>query len=174
MAEEKRPEGLPPRPPHFAACSAEEEPGKVAKSQGEFPWQVVDSNDPAHPWVTWPALGLNVKESFGRIEWKEMADQQHMFTGIAKLWPGGHEPEHVHDTPMCYYIVEGTPEVTLNGVRNKCRAGQVVTIPGRCPHMIDNPEDASICTWFWCYVHPTAKVNKHHLNWEWREEVVDE
>ena len=35
-----------------------------------------------------------------------MADQEHMFTGVVKLWPGSVEAEHIHDTPMAYYIIE--------------------------------------------------------------------
>jgi len=173
MAEGQRPEGLPVPPPHYGPSTDHEDPEKVAASQKQFPWKIADWNDPANPWVTWPALGLNVKEEFGRIEWKELADQEHMFTGVAKLWPGGYEPEHIHDTPMAYYIIEGNPVVILNGVRTQTRAGQCVSIPGRCPHAIDNPKDAPIATWIWCYVHPTVKVNKHHLNWEWKEEVEE-
>jgi len=173
MAQKERTPGLPPRPPHFAPCTADVDPEVVKKSQEEFPWQVVDWNDENWKWVSWPALGLKVKESFGTIMWKEMADQEHMFTGVAKLLPGGYEPEHIHDPPMVYYILEGTPTVILNGVPNKTRPGQCITIPGHCPHAIDNPKDAETCVWIWCYTPPTTTVNKHHLNWVWREEVED-
>jgi len=172
MAEKKRTEGLPPPPPHFAACTADVDPEEVAKSQKEFPWRVTDWNDD-RKWVDWPALGLNVKESFGTILWKEMADQEHMFTGVAKLLPGAIEPCHIHDPPMVYYILEGTPIVELNGIPNKTRPGQCVTIPGLCPHRIVNPEDAPTALWIWCYTPPTTTVNKHHLNWAWKEEVEE-
>ena len=42
-----------------------------------------------------------------------MADQEHMFTGVAKLLPGGYEPEHIHDPPMVYYILEVRKVVQL-------------------------------------------------------------
>jgi len=172
MAEKERTPGLPPPPPHFAACTADVDPEVVTNSQKEFPWRVVDWNDD-RDWVSWPALGLNVKKSFGTCEWKDMTDQEHMFTGVVKLLPGGYEPEHIHDPPMVYYILEGTPTVILNGVPNKTRPGQCVTIPGRCPHAVDNPKDCPTAFWIWCYTPPNAKVNKHDLNWVWREEVEE-
>ena len=50
-----------------------------------------------------------------------MADQEHMFTGVAKLWPGGYEPEHIHDTPMAYYIIEVKNKFDSNNdASNEC------------------------------------------------------
>jgi len=174
MAEDngKRPEGLPPTPPHYAPCTAGVKPDDVARSQAEFPWRVVDWNDD-RKWGSWEQLGLKVKPEMGSMEWKEMADQEHCFTGVAKIHPGSIEPEHIHDPPMVYYILEGNPTIILNGIPNKTRPGQCVSIPGRCPHRIINDKHADTATWIWTYVPPTKKVNKHDLNWEWLEEVEE-
>ena len=62
-----------------------------------------------------------LQESFGTILWKEMADQEHMFTGVAKLLPGGYEPEHIHDPPMVYYIIEVRHEHFIRGHHEQLR-----------------------------------------------------
>merc|ERR1711936_1103316 len=82
--------------------------------------------------------------------------------GLVILKPGQAEPLHKHTTPMFYYILQGKPIVTLNGIKNRCTKWQCVTIPSNCPHAIDNDLQEEVVI-LWNYVSLTDKVDHKQI-----------
>ena len=123
--------------------------------------------------------------------WRNCTDLSHAWTGLVSLTPGQTEPYHRHTTPMFYYILQGEPIVTLNGIKNRTKKWQCVTIPSNCPHAIDNDGDQEVVV-LWTYVSLSDKVDRcstikcnvfirnvfqkvnpdTNYNWVWLEDVM--
>ena len=128
-------------------------------------------------WITWDYLGLKVcriieatlclhndismimkvKHDKHKLMWRNCTDLSHAWTGLVSLTPGQTEPYHRHTTPMFYYILQGEPIVTLNGIKNRTKKWQCVTIPSECPHGINNDSDEEVVI-LWTYVSLIDKV----------------
>ena len=55
------------------------------------------------------------------------------------------------------YCVQGTPIVKLNGIKNRVKKWQCVSIPSLCPHGIYNDTEEQVIV-LWCYVSGKDKV----------------
>ena len=100
---------------------------------------------------------MKVKHDKHKLMWRNCTDLSHAWTGLVSLTPGQTEPYHRHTTPMFYYILQGEPIVTLNGIKNRTKKWQCVTIPSECPHGINNDSDEEVVI-LWTYVSLTDKV----------------
>ena len=50
-----------------------------------------------------------------------------------------------------YLFLSGSPVVILDGIRNRTKPWQCVTIPSECPHGIDNDtEEEVVIAWIYC------------------------
>merc|ERR1712123_293791 len=128
---------------HHVDCNKEfHSRGEVVKSQAKFDWKVVEPYDTK--WISWEVLGMKVKDDKHKLEWKNCADVTHAWTGLVSLKPGQHEPLHTHTTPMIYYILQGTPIVSLNYIMNRTSITN------------DTAEEVMIA---WVYVSLKDKVN---------------
>ena len=92
-----------------------------------------------------------------QLRWRNCTDITHAWTGLVILKPGQAEPLHKHTTPMFYYILQGQPIITLNGIKNRTKKWQCITIPSECPHAIDNDLEEDVII-LWTYVSLTDKV----------------
>jgi quercetin dioxygenase-like cupin family protein len=70
--------------------------------------------------------------------------------GIAYLAPGDILKPHRHAPAEVYFIVSGTPIVTLNGVDQVAMPGSAVFIPGDVEHGIRN-EGPGEARFFYCF-----------------------
>ena len=102
---------------------------------------------------------MKVKHDKHKLMWRNCTDLSHAWTGLVSLTPGQTEPYHRHTTPMFYYILQGEPIVTLNGIKNRTKKWQCVTIPSNCPHAIDNDGDQEVVV-LWTYVSLSDKVDR--------------
>ena len=142
-------------------------------------------------WMSWDDIGLEVKDDRHKLMWRYCADLSHAWTGLVSLQPGQAEPCHRHTTPELFYILQGEPIISLNGVRNRTKKWQCVTIPSNCPHAIDNDGDQEVVV-LWTYVSLSDKVDRcstikfnafiryvsqkvnpdTNYNWVWLEDVM--
>merc|ERR1719422_192192 len=77
------------------------------------------------------------------------------------------EPDHKHTPPMFYYILQGQPLVTLDGIKNRTKKWQCVNIPSLCPHAIHNDTNEEVVV-LWNYVSLTDKIHPDkNFNWVW-------
>merc|ERR1712080_249801 len=161
-------------PEHTWDCNTEFHCRKeVEKSQTAFPWKVVDPYN-GKPWITWEVLGLKVKNDKHKLLWKNGTDMSHAWTGLVRLQPGQVEPLHTHTTPMFYWILQGTPIVNLNYIKNRTSKWQCVTIPSECPHGIINDTNEEVVI-NWTYVSLTDKVSPDkNYNWKFLEDPMEE
>lgn len=80
----------------------------------------------------------------GVCRWKMLMNGMHLegnwnCVEYVVIEPGGSVGAHVHmRTEEIYYILRGTPVVTVNGVEHPCRPGDLVTTPIGCEHSIAN------------------------------------
>jgi len=173
--EEKKEKRKDAELPHDYRCNTEfHKKPEVDKSRSEFNWKVVEPYDGASSkeWITWDYLGLKVKDDKHKLTWRNCCDLNHAWTGLVSLQPGQAEPYHKHTTPMFYYILQGRPIITLNGIKNRTKKWQCITIPSECPHAIDNDTDEEVII-LWNYVSLIDKVNPdENYNWVWLEEVM--
>jgi len=155
---------------HDTKCNAEFglKEGEVESSQAQFNWRVVDLFDNNKKWLSWDTMCQPPKEEEkDGVEWLYGARLDHAFTGILRIKGGNSQPCHRHKLPEIYYILQGSPVVTLAGIPNRVRKWQCVSIPSYCPHTItnDGEEEAIIA---WCYLSPEDKVNPHeNYDWKW-------
>ena len=98
-----------------------------------------------------------MREDKHKLTWRNCCDLSHAWTGLVKLTTGQREPYHKHTTPMFYYILQGQPIITLNGIKNRTKKWQCITIPSECPHAIDNDLEEDVII-LWTYVSLTDKV----------------
>ena len=154
-------------------------------SRARFNWKVVEPYDgaAAEDWVSWDDVGMAESVEWKhRVVWRNCADISHAWTGMVSLLPGQQEPYHTHGHPMFYFILQvhqyisasfqwsclsellitsaysqGTPIVKLNGIRNRVKKWQCVSIPSLCPHGIYNDTEEE-CVVLWCYVSNKDKV----------------
>jgi len=168
-------QGHGPSLPHDYRCNQEfHSKAEVDKSRAEFDWKVVEPYDgqAGDEWMSWDDIGLEVKDDRHKLMWRYCADLSHAWTGLVSLQPGQAEPCHRHTTPELFYILQGEPIISLNGVRNRTKKWQCVTIPSNCPHAIDNDGDQEVVV-LWTYVSLSDKVNPDtNYNWVWLEDVM--
>ena len=149
-----------PELPHDYRCNQGlHTKSEIDKSRKEFNWKVVEPFDgeAANEWVSWDSIGLDVEDDRHRVQWRNCSDLHHSWTGLVKLDPGQTEPYHKHTPPMFYYILQGQPLVTLNGIKNRTKKWQCVNIPSLCPHAIHNDTNEEVVV-LWNYVSLTDKV----------------
>lgn len=161
----------PPKPHFLQANEGIHHEYEVKKSQEEFGWKVVDMEDPSDPWVKWSSFGLDVKFDHMNIDWKDLADMQFSWTGVCKMKPGTYLPMHIHAPPEFYYILKGNPMVVMNGIYNRCRPIQCVTIPPNCPHKIYNDTQEEI-VFIYTYLPCSEVVTKDQLKWVFLEDTT--
>lgn len=164
-----------PELPHDYRCNQEwHKRADIDKSRREFNWKVVEpyDGDSSNEWISWDYLGLKVKDDKHKLTWRNCCDLSHAWTGLVTLTPGQAEPYHRHTTPMFYYILQGHPIITLNGIKNRTKKWQCITIPSECPHAIDNDSEDEDVIILWNYVSLTDKVNPdENYNWVWLEDI---
>jgi len=172
MAEKKEEEKSLPQmvPKHHFDCNKEWYARKeVEKSQEEFPWKVTDCYN-GEPWISWEVLGLEVKDERYKLKWKNSCDMSHSWNGIVRLLPGQIELMHTHTTPMIYYILQGTPIVNLNWIKNRTSKWQCITIPSECPHGITNDTNEEVViAWIYLSLDDTPAPDKNY-NWKFLED----
>jgi len=161
----------PPKPHYKPANEGIHHEYEVKKSQEEFGWKVVDMEDPNDPWVKWSSFNLDVKFDHMDIDWKDLADMTFSWTGVCKMKPGTYLPMHTHAPPEFYYILKGNPMVVMNGIYNRCRPIQCVTIPPYCPHKIYNDTQEEI-VFIYTYLPCTEVVTKEQLEWVFLEDTT--
>jgi mannose-6-phosphate isomerase-like protein (cupin superfamily) len=161
----------PPKPHFTVANHGIHHEYEVKKSQEEFGWKVVDMEDPSDPWVKWDCFNLDVTFDHMDIDWKDLADMEFSWTGVCKMKPGAYLPMHIHAPPEFYYILKGNPMVVLNGIYNRCRPIQCVTIPPNCPHKIYNDTTEEI-VFIYTYLPCNEVVTKADLKWVFLEETT--
>ena len=62
----------------------------------------------------------------------------------------------------------------LNGIQNRVKLWQCVSIPSKCPHAIINDTEEEVII-AWTYLSNIDKVNPdNNYNWTWLEEVMFE
>jgi len=127
--------------------------------------------DPSDPWVKWDCFNLDVTFDHMNIDWKDLADMEFSWTGVCKMKPGTYLPMHIHAPPEFYYILKGNPMVVLNGIYNRCRPIQCVTIPPNCPHKIYNDTQEEI-VFIYTYLPCNEVVTKADLKWVFLEETT--
>lgn len=156
---------------HFTSCNKGiHHQHEIEKSQSQFDWKVCDLEDD-NDWSKWHDFGLDVQYDFMDIDWKNLCDMEFSWTGICKMKPGSYLPLHIHDPPETYYILKGEPTVVLNGIWNRCRPIQCVTIPPRCPHKIFNDTDAEVI-FIYTYLPLNDICTKDQLNWVFLEDTT--
>jgi len=145
-------------PSHHTPCSEQFHTlDQVRNSQKEYNWKIVDPFSATAKWESWKSIGLEVPDKKYEISWTECADQNHALTGIMRHGPGQVEPLHHHSAPMIYYILQGEPIITLNGIKNRASTWQCVSIPAFCPHRCynDTKDDVVIA---WTYLTNVASA----------------
>jgi len=143
---------------------------EIRRSQCEFGWKIVDAEDD-NDWSKWHSFGLDVKFEYMDIDWKNLCDMEFSWTGVCKMQPGAYLPLHIHDPPEFYYILKGRPTVVLNGIYNKCKPIQCVTIPPRCPHKIFNDTNEEVI-FIYTYLPLNDVCTKDQLGWVFLEDVT--
>jgi len=161
-------------PSHHMPCSREfhtEE--EVNNSLKDYPWAVVEPYD-GKDWVSWSVLGLKASHPKYDIKWRNCAPMSLAWTGLVILGPGQVEPLHNHTTPMIYYILQGTPIISLNYIKNRTSKWQCINIPSYCPHGIVNDSKDVEVVIAWCYL-PLDDAAKpgpdRNYNWKFLEEL---
>jgi quercetin dioxygenase-like cupin family protein len=79
----------------------------------------------------------------GKLSFKTLIDGDQTPTtsltlGTATLPPGGHLALHRHAQPEIYYVLSGTGDVTIDGVRHTVQSGASIFIPGNAEHGLEN------------------------------------
>ena len=57
---------------------------------------------------------MKVKDDKHKLTWRNCCDLSHAWTGLVTLTPGQAEPYHRHTTPMFYYILQVSHDMTTH------------------------------------------------------------
>ena len=72
---------------------------------------------------------------------EEATGAKHITTSLVEMKPRGKQHIHSHETEQCYYILDGTGEMTVGNETRKVSAGMSVFIPSNEPHGLVNTTD---------------------------------
>merc|ERR1712242_117076 len=160
---------IPEGPVHHSACNDNfHSVHEVTNSQQGYNWKVVDPFSASAKWESWASFGLKVPDPKYEITWTDCADRNLAFTGVMVHKPGQVEPLHHHSAPMIYYILQGRPVITLNGIKNRASKWQCVSIPSFCPHSCYNDTDEGVVI-AWTYLTNVDSARpKSGQNMQWK------
>ncbi|KPA36318.1 cupin 2 conserved barrel protein [Fusarium langsethiae] len=122
-------------------------------TQGQTP-VILDGNQ-----ISQTAFSSFPDTKYGTVVWqillsKPSTSSDSMCVGIATCPPNGTLALHQHSQAEVYYVLEGTGEVEIDGVRHHVKAGAVLWIPGNAMHGAFCGPDESLK---WFYVFPEAR-----------------
>jgi mannose-6-phosphate isomerase-like protein (cupin superfamily) len=63
---------------------------------------------------------------------------KHVTTSLVEMEPGGKQYLHSHETEQCYFLLEGTGEMTVGTETQQVSAGMSVFIPSKALHSLEN------------------------------------
>merc|ERR1712142_315584 len=122
--------------------------------------------------LSWVLISDDLKDERNKIEWKYCADHSHAFTGLFRLKPGQQWPLTTHTIPKVYWILQGSPLVTLNNISNRPSPWQCLSIPPECPHSVTNDTDEEVVI-AWIYLSLKDMVNPNvNYNFALLEELT--
>eukprot|EP00090_Calanus_glacialis_P025166 TRINITY_DN39187_c0_g1_i1.p1 TRINITY_DN39187_c0_g1~~TRINITY_DN39187_c0_g1_i1.p1 ORF type:complete len:161 (-),score=26.33 TRINITY_DN39187_c0_g1_i1:91-573(-) len=133
-----------------AAAALQELSRLIFKSSPCLPscdtWKIVDGSQ-EDGWMSWESLGLKVQNPLHNVFWKRCTDMEFAWSGLMRIEPGHKLVLHKHAPAEVYYILKGTPTVTLADTEHLCHPHQCVSIPSFCPHGVSNTgeEEVIIC-----------------------------
>lgn len=97
--------------------------------------------------------------SYGNVVWQTLLSKpgtssDSMCAGIATCPPNGTLALHQHTQAELYYVLAGSGEVEIDGVRHRVTEGSVLWIPGDAVHgVFCGPQE----TLRWLYVFPEGR-----------------
>merc|ERR1719369_147962 len=161
---------------HYFPCNSEfHSEQEVVDSQKKFDWKVVEPFD-GKKWTSWRSFGLKVSNPKYDVEWRDCTPLSLAWAGLVRLRPGQVEPLHTHTTPMFYFILQGTPIITLNNIKNRTSKWQCVNIPSLCPHKVynDSKDEDAIFVFNYLPLEESAKPRPdRNFNWKFAEDVEE-
>ncbi|CAN9081735.1 unnamed protein product [Alternaria alternata] len=100
--------------------------------------------------------------TFGNVVWKTLlcntnAASDNMCAGIATCPPNGTLALHQHTQAEMYYVLSGSGQVEIDGIRHHVNEGTVLWIPGDAVHGVFCGSDETLK---WLYVFPEGKFEK--------------
>lgn len=97
--------------------------------------------------------------SFGNVFWKTLLSNSNttssaMCAGLATCPPNGTLALHQHTQAEMYYVLSGSGQVEIDGVRHHVNEGSVLWIPGDAMHGVFCGPDEMLK---WLYVFPEGR-----------------
>ena len=97
--------------------------------------------------------------NYGNVVWKTLLSNPDtasdaMCVGIATCPPNGTLALHQHTQAEMYYVLSGTGEVEIEGLRHRVHEGSMLWIPGDAVHGVFCGPDETLK---WLYVFPEGR-----------------
>lgn len=96
---------------------------------------------------------------YGNVVWKTLLSNPNtasdaMCAGIATCSPNGTLALHRHTQAEMYYVLSGSGQVEVDGVRHDVKEGSVIWVPGNAEHGVFCGPDETLR---WLYVFPEGR-----------------